>query len=84
MIEEILKKTFQSLIKTYAYLVSPWLGNKCRFHPSCSVYASQAIEEHGVIKGIYLGIKRILKCGPWNPGGEDPVPRKNQKSESSF
>ena len=46
----------------------------CRFHPHCSEYAYQAIERHGVIKGIYLGIKRILKCHPWHPGGFDPVP----------
>lgn len=68
------------LIKSYAYLISPWLGNRCRFHPSCSVYASEAIEEYGVIKGFYLGIKRLMKCGPWNPGGYDPVPKKERKA----
>jgi hypothetical protein len=79
MIEKVLKTVFQSLIKGYAFFISPWLGNRCRFHPSCSVYATQAIEEHGVIKGFYLGVKRILKCGPWNPGGYDPVPEKDRK-----
>lgn len=62
------------LIKTYQYLVSPFLGPSCRFYPSCSAYTVEAIETHGVIKGIWLGIKRIAKCHPGHPGGVDPVP----------
>lgn len=77
MIESYLKRGLQFLIKAYAYLVSPWLGNRCRFHPSCSVYAAQALDEHGIVKGMYLAIKRLLRCGPWSEGGEDPVPKKS-------
>ena len=62
------------LIRCYKYAVSPLLGQNCRFFPSCSDYAVQAIEKHGVCKGACLGLKRITRCHPWNPGGIDPVP----------
>lgn len=61
-------------IKIYQYAISPFLGNHCRFSPSCSSYAIRAIETHGLVKGVLLGIKRIGKCHPWHPGGHDPVP----------
>ena len=63
-----------SFIKLYRLLLSPWLGTSCRFHPSCSRYAEQAIEQHGVIKGSWLAVKRLGKCHPWHEGGIDPVP----------
>jgi putative membrane protein insertion efficiency factor len=62
------------LIHGYRYLVSPWVGNQCRFYPSCSHYAEEAINTHGFIKGGYLTGRRLLKCHPWHPGGLDPVP----------
>jgi len=62
------------LIRFYRYAISPMLGQNCRFYPSCSDYAAQAIEKYGAIKGTHLGLKRILRCHPWNPGGVDPVP----------
>ncbi|MDR2111848.1 MAG: membrane protein insertion efficiency factor YidD [Candidatus Accumulibacter sp.] len=62
------------LIRGYSYAISPLLGQNCRFFPSCSDYAAQAIEKHGACKGAYLGLKRIIRCHPWNPGGFDPVP----------
>lgn len=67
------------LIKFYQTFVSRLLGKNCRFYPSCSSYTYQAIEEHGSLKGIFLGIKRILKCHPFHPGGYDPVPPKKKK-----
>ena len=69
-----LRRCFVFLIKIYQYLVSPFLGPNCRFYPSCSAYTVEAIETHGVLKGIWLGIKRIAKCHPGHPGGVDPVP----------
>lgn len=62
------------LIRGYKYAISPLLGQNCRFFPSCSEYTAQAIQKHGVCKGACLGLKRILRCHPWNPGGFDPVP----------
>jgi len=62
-------------IKLYQNYLSPLLGPSCRFHPTCSEYALQAIENFGVIKGGFLAIKRILKCNPWGGNGFDPIPK---------
>jgi putative membrane protein insertion efficiency factor len=62
------------LLRFYRSAISPYLGNNCRFHPTCSVYAMQAIEQYGSIKGTWLALKRIVKCHPWHPGGIDEVP----------
>jgi uncharacterized protein len=62
------------LIKAYRYCVSPLLGQNCRFFPSCSDYAAQAVEKHGAVYGGWLALKRIARCHPWHPGGYDPVP----------
>lgn len=61
-------------IRAYQYLISPLLGSNCRFYPSCSHYALEAIETHGPLKGSWLGLKRILRCHPFSEGGIDPVP----------
>lgn len=63
-----------ALIKIYQYLLSPWLGNQCRFYPTCSHYASQAIADHGSWRGGWLALRRLARCHPWHPGGFDPVP----------
>lgn len=62
------------LVKGYRLLLSPWLGNACRFEPTCSLYALQALERHGAAAGSYLAAARILRCHPWCEGGCDPVP----------
>jgi len=62
------------LIKAYQLLISPMAPGKCRFIPTCSNYTLEAVRKYGSIKGTFLGIKRILKCHPFNPGGYDPVP----------
>jgi putative membrane protein insertion efficiency factor len=62
------------IIKVYQALVSPLLPASCRFYPSCSAYAIDALKKHGVIKGLYLAVRRILRCHPLNDGGFDPVP----------
>lgn len=63
----------------YRYFISPLIGPRCRFYPSCSTYAVEAIKIHGAFKGGYLAIKRILRCNPLSKGGEDPVPCKQCK-----
>ncbi len=70
-----LYKFFILPIQFYQYLISPLLGKNCRFEPSCSHYMIQAIEEWGVLKGIYLGLKRISRCHPWGGHGPDPIPK---------
>ena len=62
------------LIRGYQMLVSPLLGPRCRFYPSCSTYAYEAIVGHGVLRGTWLAVRRLLRCHPWNPGGVDHVP----------
>lgn len=71
-----MKKIFIYLLKEYKKIISPILsrfGIKCKFYPSCSSYMMQAIEKYGTVKGIYLGIKRLLKCHPFSKGGYDPL-----------
>ena len=62
------------LIRAYQVCISPMLGPRCRFYPSCSQYASQAVSEHGVLRGGWLALKRLARCHPFNPGGVDEVP----------
>jgi len=61
-------------LRAYRYLLSPWLGNQCRFAPTCSVYAMEAIERFGALRGGALALRRLGRCHPWHAGGWDPVP----------
>lgn len=61
------------LIRGYQRIISPMFPPTCRFYPTCSAYFIQALEKYGFFKGSYLGIRRILRCHPWNPGGHDPL-----------
>lgn len=72
--KKIFRLPFFILIYFYKYCISPLIGPRCRFVPSCSEYALQAIKIHGVFKGCYLITKRLLKCQPFGPSGYDPVP----------
>lgn len=69
------------LIGGYQFLLSPLFGPRCRFYPSCSTYAIEAIQTHGVVKGCYLMCRRLLRCHPLNPGGIDPVPNRCRKHD---
>jgi putative membrane protein insertion efficiency factor len=69
-----LKKFLIFIIRIYRKFISPIKPPSCRFYPTCSIYAIQAIEKYGAIKGTFMAIKRILKCHPLHPGGYDPVP----------
>ena len=65
------------IVRFYQFFLSPWVGNNCRFSPSCSNYAIVALNEWGGIKGGWLAFRRLLRCHPWTVGGEDPVPTKH-------
>jgi len=71
-----MRYVLMGIIRTYQLVVSPLLGPRCRFHPSCSCYAHTAIERHGVLRGSWLGAKRLFRCHPFSEGGYDPVPDK--------
>lgn len=77
-ITDLLIKILRILIRIYQLGISPILGYHCRFTPSCSEYASGALEQHGLWSGIRLTVKRLLRCHPWCPGGHDPVPVKRR------
>lgn len=62
------------LVRAYRFALSPMLPPACRFHPSCSEYAEQALERHGALRGSWLAARRVCRCGPWHHGGFDPVP----------
>lgn len=70
----ILSFPFIILIKLYQWIISPWLGSKCRYTPTCSHYGIEALKKYGPIKGLWLTIKRIARCHPWGGHGYDPVP----------
>lgn len=72
-IDFVLQKILTTIIRFYRYFISPLLGQRCRFYPSCSEYAQEALESHGALCGLWLAVKRILRCHPWHPGGYDPV-----------
>ena len=69
-----MRRLLVALIGAYKRLVSPILPPACRFVPTCSEYAAEAIEKHGPVRGVFLAVRRIVRCAPWHPGGFDPVP----------
>ena len=62
------------LVRLYQYTLSPLIGRQCRFHPTCSSYMIAAVEKYGAVRGGWRGLRRIARCHPWHPGGDDPVP----------
>jgi len=71
-----MRKILIAAIRFYRFLLSPWFGQQCRFHPTCSCYAITAIERFGALRGSWLAVRRIGRCHPWHPGGHDPVPER--------
>lgn len=74
MFKRILAAPFILLIRFYQIAISPWIGPKCRFTPTCSHYGIEAFQKYGPIKGMWLTIKRVSRCHPWGDSGYDPVP----------
>ncbi|MDH5608503.1 MAG: membrane protein insertion efficiency factor YidD [Cyclobacteriaceae bacterium] len=72
--KQLIRKIFTLPVLLYQYTISPYLPNSCRYTPTCSEYARQAILKHGPFKGFWLGIRRLSKCHPWGGSGYDPVP----------
>ncbi|MEQ8623561.1 MAG: membrane protein insertion efficiency factor YidD [Vicingaceae bacterium] len=79
----ILSKIFILIVRLYQLTISPLLGANCRYSPTCSAYAIEAIQVHGPFRGGWLGLKRIASCHPWGGHGYDPVPKANQKNPNS-
>jgi putative membrane protein insertion efficiency factor len=74
-----MRRIMIALIRLYQTILSPFVGQHCRFYPSCSSYALEALEKHGALRGLWLSIKRVSRCHPWHEGGVDPVPEPQKK-----
>lgn len=72
--KKLLTRALLLLIRSYQLFISPLIGPRCRFYPTCSHYALEALRVHGLRHGSWLALRRICRCHPWNPGGVDPVP----------
>ena len=70
----MMRRLLIGIVRAYRLLLSPWLGNACRFEPTCSAYALEALEVHGAARGSALTLRRLARCQPWCQGGHDPVP----------
>ncbi len=79
LLRQSVRTFFVLLIRGYQFFISPYFPTSCRYHPTCSHYAIEAIKTHGAIRGVGLTAWRILRCNPWSAGGEDPVPAKKEK-----
>ncbi|MDH5454938.1 MAG: membrane protein insertion efficiency factor YidD [Gammaproteobacteria bacterium] len=82
-VSRMLAKPLIGLVRAYRLLISPWLGSNCRYQPTCSSYAIEALQVHGVLKGGWLALQRIGRCHPWGGSGYDPVPGTEQGDDEA-
>ena len=75
----MIQRLLTTILRAYRLLLSPWLGGQCRFEPTCSAYAIEAVERHGAAMGSYLMLRRVARCHPWCDGGIDPVPHERPR-----
>ena len=80
----MIKRLLMGMVRGYRLVLSPWLGSACRFEPTCSVYALQALQAHGAAAGSYLTVARLVRCHPWCTGGTDAVPAQAPRIFSSL
>ena len=80
-VSRLLAKPLIGLVRLYRLVLSPWLGSNCRYQPTCSSYAIEALQVHGIMRGTWLAAKRIGRCHPWGGSGYDPVPASEDESE---
>jgi uncharacterized protein len=78
-IQHIPEYCLRGLVRLYQCTLSPFIGNQCRFHPTCSAYALEALEQHGALRGSWLTLRRLSKCHPFHPGGFDAVPESSSR-----
>ena len=76
-----MSKIIITIIRAYQIIISPFKPNCCRFYPSCSNYCIEAVTQHGILRGLWYGLRRIISCNPYNLGGYDPVPLQNKNKE---
>jgi len=82
-VSKVLAWPLVQLVRLYRLAISPWLGANCRFDPTCSSYAIEALEVHGVLKGTWLAVRRIGRCHPWGGSGYDPVPNSPEDDDET-
>ncbi|OWY21318.1 membrane protein insertion efficiency factor YidD [Sphingobacteriales bacterium UPWRP_1] len=82
-LNRLLKQLFIFSVRLYQLILSPYFGGACRYTPTCSAYMIEAVEEWGVLKGLWLGTKRLMSCHPWGGHGYDPVPKRNKGNNSN-
>lgn len=82
-VSKVLAWPLIKLVQLYRFAISPWLGANCRYQPSCSSYAIEALQTHGVVRGSYLAVRRIGRCHPWGGSGYDPVPTRCENDDEN-